>query len=132
MGALTFYFDRTFGKRLPQALHSMNPPVNIRWHNSESFRPNMPDDEWLGIVGPKRWVVLTQDRHFHTVPIEAAAIKQHGVRCFYLPCASQTRWVSLCSFIRRYEKLIHMATDNAAPFIFELKSTGRFKKIKLP
>jgi len=132
VGPLTFYFDRTFGRRLPGALHSMKPPMRIKWHEEQQFPQRMPDDQWLEIVGQRRWVVLSQDRKFHTVDAEAAAIKQHNVRCFYLPCASEDRWVSLCHFIRRHERIMALARSETAPFIFELKANGQFYPVRLP
>jgi hypothetical protein len=92
----------------------------------------MPDDKWLAIVGAKGWVVLSQDRKFHVRENEAAAIKQHAVRCFYLPCVSDDRWVSLDHFVRRHTKMQELTRSRAAPFIFELKNNGQFYRVKLP
>jgi hypothetical protein len=92
----------------------------------------MPDDEWLNIVGPARWIVLSQDRHFHAIEAEAAAVKQHGIRCFYLPCASEDRWVSVCDFVRHYERMVELAVTTESPFIYELKGNGRFYRVPLP
>ncbi|GGK41160.1 hypothetical protein [Salinarimonas ramus] len=132
MDQLTLFFDRTFGKRLPRALASLKPPAEIRWHQGERFAHDMPDDEWLSIVGRKNWVVLSQDRRFHVRDNEALAIVQHGVRCFYLPCASEDRWTSLCIFVRRHAPLIDLATRSTSPFLFDLKRNGRFYPIALP
>ena len=33
------------------------------------------------------------------------AIKQHAIRCFYLPAARENRWTSLCHFVWRHEKM---------------------------
>jgi hypothetical protein len=110
----------------------MQPPVTVKWHQGQSFPQSMPDDEWLSIVGPRNWVVLSQDRKWHTIEAEAAAIKQHKIRCFYMPCASEHRWVSMCSFVRRYEKMMDLATNEPAPFIYELKTNGRFYEVPLP
>ena len=91
----------------------------------------MADDEWLHKVGPAQWVVLSQDRNFHAIEAEAEAIKQHSIRCFYLPCASKHRWVSICSFVRHHERIMDMATTNSSPFIFELKGNDRFYEVPL-
>ncbi|QKD16811.1 hypothetical protein HGP13_17990 [Mesorhizobium sp. NZP2077] len=101
MGELTFYFDRTFGIRLPGALRTIRPPAKIRWHQDEGFPVDMQDDDWMAVIGPRRWVVLSQDRKWHKVEIEANAVKQHGLRCFYFPCASENIWTSLGHFVRR-------------------------------
>jgi hypothetical protein len=109
----------------------MNPPVEIRWHQGERFAQSMPDDEWLAIVGAKNWVVLSQDRKFHVRENEARAIKQHAIRCFYLPCASDDRWISLCHFVKRHAKLQEFAECKAPPFIYELKNNGQLYRVKL-
>lgn len=132
MGSLTFFFDRTFGCRLPKALASLKPPVRIRWHQDEGFPNEMPDDEWMAIVGPKKWVVLSQDRKWHTIEAEAAAIKQHGLRCFYFPCASDDRWVSLSHFVRRQQRMQDLSHKMNPPFIYHLKRNGRFYPVPLP
>jgi hypothetical protein len=131
MDSLTFYFDRTFGKRLPRALNSLKPPGDIRWHQGERFPQNMPDDEWMNVVGPKRWVVISQDRKFHLFEAEKKAIIQHAIKCFYFPCASEDRWISLCGFTKHHLKVIQIAKSMSGPFIYELKGNGRFYKVRL-
>jgi hypothetical protein len=129
---LVFYFDRTFGTRLPKALNSLRPPVLIKWHQDEGFRKDMPDDEWMGIVGPRKWIVLSQDRKFHLLENELLAIKQHSIRCFYMPVAGQNRWDSMCHIAWRYNKIQEIARTAAAPFIFEMKANRQFYRVTLP
>ena len=131
MAQLTLFFDRTFGKRLPFAIHRLRPPVEIKWHQNERFPANMPDDEWLEIAGRNDWVVLTQDRKFHVIDYELHALKQHNVKCFYFPCAMDTAWVTLCNFVRTHKKIIDRAQTNPAPFIYDIKSNGSIKQIQL-
>jgi hypothetical protein len=129
---LVFFFDRTFGTRLPKALNSMKPPMLIKWHQEEGFAQNMPDDEWLAIVGPRKWLVLSQDRKFHLLENETLAIKQHAIRCFYLPAANQDRWTSLCHIVSRYNKIQELARTQKPPFIYEMKANRQFYPVKLP
>jgi hypothetical protein len=110
----------------------MRPPVRIKWHQDEGFRGDMPDDEWMGIIGPRKWVVISQDRKWHKIEAEAAAIKQHGLRCFYFPCAGDERWVSLSHFVRRHGRMQELARTVAPPFIFHLKRNGQFYRVQLP
>jgi len=44
----------------------------------------MPDEEWLPVVGAKRWVLLTHDRAMRYRSRERDAIMRHGVRAFML------------------------------------------------
>ena len=105
--------------------------MGIRWHQEQLFAKDMPDDEWMEIVGPRGWVVLSQDRKFHVRENELLAVKQHNIRCFYLPCASDDRWVSLCHIVRRHEKMMELAVTIPPPFIYELKGNGRLYKVKI-
>ena len=131
MDELTLYFDRNFGKRLPNALAKLRPPVGIRWHQGEGFPQDMPDDEWMEIVGKKNWIVLTQDVKFHLIDHEKAAVIQHGVRCFYFPDANDGLWKTLCSFIRVHQKVLDTTQSHGAPFIFRVAKNGAIKPVPL-
>ena len=110
----------------------MAPPVEVRWQLKERIHQDTPDDVWLADVGSRNWIVLTQDRKFHICATEAFAIKQHNLRCFYLPCASEPRWQSLCRFVRGHVRMIEICQRVPAPFIFEMKKNGRIEQVGLP
>lgn len=131
MGELTFYFDRNFGKRFPQALFSLRAPVGIEWHNRQRFRDDMPDDEWLRVVGDRGWIVFSHDRKFHTEATETAAVIQHSVGCFYLPAANGSPWRKASALFRSFEKIRHLAVTTQRPFIFDLKANGRLVRVVL-
>ena len=92
----------------------------------------MPDDEWMNRVGPARWIVFSQDRKFHKLEAEILAIKQHSIRCFYMPMANENRWKSLCHIAWKHEKMMEMAYNQAAPFIYEMKGNRQFYKVRIP
>lgn len=115
--------------RLPGALARLKPPVKIKWHQEQKFAPNMPDDEWMGIVGPRGWVVLSQDRKWHVRENEREAVRQHSLKCFYFPSAN--RWQSLCQIIGKHEKMMEIVATNDGPFIYELKGNSRFYKVEV-
>jgi PIN like domain len=130
--SLVFFFDRTFGTRLPKALASLKPPVLIKWHQEEGFAKDAPDDEWMAVVGPRKWICLSQDRKWHLVPSELLAVKQHAMKCFYLPSARTDRWITMCHIASRHEKIQELARENAGPVVFEMKANRQFYRIKLP
>jgi hypothetical protein len=77
--SLTFYFDRCFGKRFPEALLKMQTPFKVEYHHSPTnkFPEEMEDDEWLRIVGAKNWIVFSHDKKWHDESPAIAAIKEH-------------------------------------------------------
>jgi hypothetical protein len=109
----------------------MRPPFLVKWHQDEGFAQGMEDDQWMAIVGPRKWVVFSQDRKFHLLPNEILAVKQHSIRCFYMPMANEDRWKSLCHIAWRWEKMQELARNESDPFIFEMKSNRQFYRIKL-
>jgi hypothetical protein len=132
LGKLTFFFDRNIGVKLPQALLHLAPPFQVKWHAQEGFQHDLPDDEWLAIVGQKGWIVVGQDWKFHIRDSEILAVKQHSIKCFYLPASGATKWETFCRVIKSHSKMLEVARKETAPFIFDLKSNGRLVKVKLP
>ena len=67
MDSVTFYFDRCFGKRFPEALLKMRSPFKVEYHHSPAnkFPEEMEDDEWLAKVGAKGWFVFSHDKKWH-------------------------------------------------------------------
>ena len=121
MVALTLFFDRNIGLRVPKALRALRPPIAIQDHQQVGFAIDAPDDEWLAKVGTKGWVVITQDRKFHKETLELAALQDHSVRCFYLHGGSDAMWSTFCNFISAFPRIVEIAREVPAPFIYQVK-----------
>lgn len=133
MEAVTFYFDRCFGKRLPQALKRVRPPFVTEWHHSSKnrFNQTMRDDDWLEICGKRGWVAFSHDRKFHSIEVEAEAIKQHAVMAFTLCGAQDDTWEKLRHFIRAYPRIIETVRTIKPPYLFRIEATGRLAQVPL-
>ena len=131
MGQLTFFFDRNFGTRLPRALAWVRPPVTIEWHQKQHFAQDMPDDEWLKIVGRLGWIVFSHDRKFHSLAMETAAVRQHRVGCFYLPYANDVTWKKLSVFVRSFDRILTIAESRPTPYVYDVYVNGRIKEVAL-
>jgi hypothetical protein len=127
---LVFFFDRTFGTRLPKVLASLDTPFTVKWHQAEGFAGNAPDDEWLNVIGPRKWICLSQDRQWHLRESELLAVKQHSIKCFYL--ANVHRWTTMCQITSRHEKIMQLSRARSGPFVYELKKNRQFYPVKLP
>jgi hypothetical protein len=127
---LVFYFDRNVGKRFPYGIKHLDPPTDIRWHQREKFPNNMPDDAWLSLVGANGWIVLSQDRKFHINEAEIEAIRQHNVKCFYLPGADEPTWALARVFTKAFDSIVKVAQSESAPFVYDVGKSGRLKRIE--
>lgn len=147
MDALTLYFDRNVGTRVPEALRLLGLRNVVHHHSPRSqlglkpsagrtalFGHDEPDDAWLGFVGERGWLVLTQDRKFHRSGYEneLSAIKQYRVGCFYLWGAEATTWEKMRAFARAFDNVVRAARETARPFIFDVSRTGRLAAIPIP
>jgi hypothetical protein len=134
VAALTFYFDRNFGKRFPEALAYMRPPFTVEWHHSKknNFPQNMRDDAWLEICGRNGWIAFSHDQKFHTITAEAMAIRQHNVGCFYLPGASAETFYKVQLFLKAYQRIASLAVGSTKPFLYRVMLTGKIQPVRLP
>ncbi len=104
-------------------------PFDVRSHDGERFPHDMPDDEWLNIVGEKGWVVCSHDAKWQGESAPMKAIQQHKVRCFYLWGASSIGFFKLKSLAHNYDKIIKICAVEKGPFIYRVTPGNRLKKI---
>jgi hypothetical protein len=130
---LTFYFDRCFGKRLPEALKRVRPPFEIEWHHSgkNRFHQTMKDDDWLKICGERGWIAFSHDRKFHSIEVEARAIKQHSVAAFSLCGAQDDTWQKLGYFIKAFPRIVEKIGLEKPPFLYRIEPTGAVRRVEL-
>lgn len=104
-------------------------PFEVRSHDSEGFAAAMPDDEWLSIVGAKKWVVCSHDAKWQSEKAALRAIQQHKIGCFYLYGASSIGFFKLKSLAHNYDKIIHACGNTDPPFIYRVTAANRLKKV---
>jgi hypothetical protein len=133
---LTFYFDRCFGKRFPEALRKVQPPFTVEYHhdprNKFHFKQETPDDEWLAKVGAESWIVFSHDQKFHIELAPRKAIEQHRIGCFYLWGANDTKWEKLCCFVRSHAAIVRPVHSTPRPFIYHVAHNCRLTRVQMP
>jgi hypothetical protein len=118
----------------PQALEHVKPPFMVEYHHSKknNFSQTMADDVWLEICGKNQWIAFGHDQKFHTITVEAMAIKQHRVAAFYFPGANAGTWSKLCYFVRAFPRILEIVKANQAPYLYRIHPTTRIEKVNLP
>jgi len=77
---LTYFVDECLGRHfVTDALRNAGAHVEV---HHEHFRSGAPDAEWLPVIGERKWIVLTKDRHIRRREIEINAIVNARVRAF--------------------------------------------------
>jgi hypothetical protein len=148
--SLTFYFDISVGKRLPEAIFLLRPKsvTKVYHHNTSRKELGLPitgrhknlfkegeyDDQWLSFVGEKNWIVFTQDGKFHKPGFESelSAIKQFKVGCFYIWGACAQTHEKALSLLKAMDAIIEAIELTPKPFIYKISKHGKLIAVKIP
>ena len=84
----TVFFDRTCGKKLPQALRLLGLAVE---GHADHFADDVHEDVWLAAVGERGWFVVTNDKNIRRNEAVLQALISYGVGCFVLGGGSRTK-----------------------------------------
>lgn len=128
---MIFFFDRSVGIKIPQALRLLDLPHQVEFHQ-QHFGPDEKDDVWLPFVGTWGWFVIGQDYKYHRLPNELAALKQYDMGCFYLWGAGARKWETMRVFARAYDRIVSVAKNTPRPFVFIVDRNGRLRQLALP
>jgi hypothetical protein len=91
----------------------------------------MKDDDWLEMCGARKWVAFSHDRKFHSIDVEAEAIRQHKVAAFCLCGANSETFEKLRYFVKAYPKILEIVQSEKPPFLYRVQKTGAFTQVKL-
>jgi len=78
---MTFLLDNNLSPRFAKALSALGSDVKAL---REEFPRDIQDVVLLAHLASKGWVLVSEDRHILTRPMEAAALKQARVTAFFL------------------------------------------------
>lgn len=93
------------------------------------FKDEMPDDEWLSVVGPKKWVVCSHDKKWQSESLAVEAIKQHKIGCFYLYGANSKHFFKVGSLAYNFHKLQSILGKQKRPFIYAISPRNRLRQV---
>lgn len=79
---LAFFFDNCLSKKIAEALRCVG--IDVVHLQDAGFSPDTKDEIWLLRVDKKR-IVVTMDMRILSRPHEVAALRQSGLRVFFLP-----------------------------------------------
>ena len=89
----------------------------------------VPDEDWLELVGSRGWVALTKDKSIRRHPSELNALRQYGARCLCLSNAQLTADQALERFLRVIPE-IAAACQNSGPFLYMIDQ-DRIRAVEL-
>ena len=88
------------------------------------FRHNTPDAVWLGVVGEKKWIVLTRDAMIGRRFLELDALLAARARVFVVVSKDFTDEASGNIIIEALQDILKMLDENRFPFIARITASG--------
>ena len=112
---------------MPNVLRAAGAQVEI---HDDHFAQSATDEEWLGEVGRRGWIVLTKDHRIRYRLAELEAVRTARVRAFVLTPRNLTGPQNGEIFAKALPSMIRYATGNAPPFIAAVTKAGRIVPLK--
>src|SRR5216684_212517 len=120
---ITFFLERSLGgKAILEALR--NADLQVEPH-SKWFRHNTPDQDWLPIVGEKKWIVLMRDKAIGKRYLELNALLRSKVKAFVLVTGELSEQVSAEIIKKAVPKIVASVVTSKAAIRGHLK-TGQW------
>jgi hypothetical protein len=88
------------------------------------FRHNTPDEDWLPVVGEKKWIVLMRDLRIGQHVIELNALLTSKVKAFGLVSSELTDKQNAEIIIKALPKIFDMIEANDFPFIAKVQKNS--------
>ena len=81
------------------------------------FPEGARDVDWLPVVGARKWVVLTKDRHIRRRELELDALMNARVRAFVLTAGDLTGQDQADVFVKALPKITRICQASRGPLI---------------
>lgn len=88
------------------------------------FRHDTPDEEWLPVVGEKKWIVLMRDLRIGKRLIEFNALLTGRVKAFALVSGEMPDKRNAETIIKALPKIFEMIEANNFPFIAKVQKNS--------
>jgi hypothetical protein len=125
---VTFFFDRSVGRKVPEALKLLGADVV---KHDDFFGQRTLDDQWLVAAAQNGWTVITKDKRIRFNEAERRAIWDARVGCFVLLSPKLNRWTMAQLLLKVWEQLEEIAAREPRPFVYGVHADGSVRPLRL-
>jgi hypothetical protein len=120
-----FFIDRSLGRHaVPNALRAVGVLVHTMAEvYGEQVGQGLADEDWLGDVGTRGWIVLLKDTKIRYRPAELSAITAHEIRAFCLTNANLRAVDQAERIVANLPQITRLA-EEAGPYIYGVYADG--------
>lgn len=125
---MKFFFDNNLSPSLAEGMKAFGEEVV---HLQEEFAPDARDEDWLPIVGGRKWILVTRDERIRYNALERKLLLKHRVSAFFLGGKSRTRCQLIEQVVRNWSGMREVAAGARGHFLMKVAATGK-KLDRLP
>ena len=128
-GRVTFFFDRSIGKAVPDALRVVRVPT-VSHDSQYRAQQIVPDETWIEEQAALGHVLVTRDKGIRHRDSEKAAIRSAEARLFVLTDKRANRLRMLRAIMIAWPKIQNIISmEPMGPWIVTIGAGGATKKV---
>ena len=106
-------------------------------HTGHALVPEIPlgceDVDWMPAVARRRLVVIARDKRIKTKPAELNALREHGLRVFWIAGKRDlSNWDALVRLVRRWQEIERVVSQRPEGPWFMAVTDGAVQELRVP
>lgn len=124
--AHVFFLDRNMGRHVvADALRAAGQVVEV---HDDHLPPDASDEEWLSLVGRRKWIAITKDRNIRYRQSEKLAVQENNARVLVLRSRNTTGEQNADLLVKNATRIHRFCDQNEPPFIAGMTRSGAIKQ----
>ena len=121
----TLFLDRNLGRHIiADRLRSEGMKVEV---HDDHLPLDAPDEDWVALVGRKRWVAVTKDKNVRYRAAELDAIRRHSARVMVIRMKNATGSDIAELLVKGRRRIARFSTKASASFVAGIYGSGTVK-----
>ena len=121
-----YFLDRSLGRNVvADLLRARGMTVEI---HDDHLAQDAPDEEWIALVGRRRWVAVTKDRNIRYRTGELEAVRRRSARVLVLRMKDATGAEMAELLVRSRRRIIRFVSRTPAPFVAGIARSGSISR----
>lgn len=96
--------------------------------HDDHFQPDVPDEEWIALVGGMGWVALTKDKHLRYRTAEIQSVVRHNARIFVIRAKNSTGEEIADLLVKGRHQIARFTAKRSAPFVAAIYRQGKVRE----
>ena len=118
----TLFLDRNLGRHIvADGLRSEGMTVEV---HDDHLPPEVPDEDWIALVGRMNWVAITKDKNIRYRTAELEAVRRHMARVIVIRMKNATGPDIAALLVKARHRVARFVANTPPPFVAGIHGSG--------